>query len=124
MQTLVFWLYIFGFTLLILHEMDSVYWHEWKLFSLPGGKNAFILFHLPLIPVFLYGVIPVHEGAGLGIVFAVVLSFLGIVAFCLHMFFFVKGKEEFKTPFSVGLLVVLMIVSVLQLVIIASMKIT
>lgn len=124
MYTLVFWLYILNFTLLMLHEMDSVYWQEWKLFNVPNGKNLFLMLHLPVIAIFLYGMVPVHEGAGLGIIFAVILSFLGIAAGVIHGFFFIRGKQEFKTPFSIGLLAVTFIVSVLQIIAVASIKVS
>jgi hypothetical protein len=121
---LIFWLYILDLTLLIIHEMDSVYWHEWKLFNMRGGKNLFLVLHLLFIPVFLYGMIPVRAGAGLGIIFAVILSFIGIILCGLHGFFFFKRKKEFRTPFSIGLLAVILIVSILQIIAVASIKVS
>jgi hypothetical protein len=118
--TLIFWLYVINFTLIVVHEIDSASWHEWKMFGLPEGKTLFLLLHLPIIPIFIFGVIPVYNGTGLGIIFTVILSLVGIAAFLIHMFFFARGKEEFKTPVSIGLLIAIFLVSVLQLILVAT----
>ncbi len=31
-------LYLANATLLVVHELDSVFWREWELFRLPGGE--------------------------------------------------------------------------------------
>ena len=36
-------IYLINATLLIVHEIDSAYWEEWKLFGLPGGARALSL---------------------------------------------------------------------------------
>jgi hypothetical protein len=41
--------------LLITHEIDSAYWHEWELFRLPGGIQLFLMLHILLIGVVLWG---------------------------------------------------------------------
>ncbi|MFA9496698.1 MAG: DUF6713 family protein, partial [Candidatus Bathyarchaeota archaeon] len=48
-------IYLINATLLIVHEIDSAYWEEWKLFGLPGGLQGFLLIHIPLIALILYG---------------------------------------------------------------------
>lgn len=42
------WLYVVNTVLLINHEIDSAYWHEWELFNMKGGVEGFLLIHLPL----------------------------------------------------------------------------
>ena len=49
------WLYLLGATVLITHEIDSAYWHEWKLFGIPGGIQAFVDLNLVLVILILYG---------------------------------------------------------------------
>lgn len=48
-------LYIMTLSLLIAHEIDSTYWHEWELFGIPGGIQFFVLLHIPLVMVALWG---------------------------------------------------------------------
>src|SRR5512146_2873166 len=42
-------LYASAFLLLIVHEIDSAYWHEWNLFGIPGGIQAFLLANVLLV---------------------------------------------------------------------------
>lgn len=112
-----FWLYFVNAILLILHEIDSAYWKEWELFKLPGGIAGFLWLHIPIIGAILYGLIEVFKGTFVGIGFSFVICAGGIFAFSIHTYFLKKGKEEFKTPISVILLVALLLVSITQLVI-------
>jgi hypothetical protein len=69
MWDIVFWVYLTNAVLLILHEIDSAYWKEWELFRLPGGITAFLLVHIPILLLVLYGLVLVSQRtfAGLGL---------------------------------------------------------
>ncbi len=62
MADVVFWLYSANATLLIVHEIESAYREEWKLFRLPGGISFFLIVHLPLVFLILYGLVQVRTG--------------------------------------------------------------
>jgi hypothetical protein len=111
---LAFWLYLTNTVLLILHEMDSAYWKEWDLFGLPGGITGFLLLHVPLYPVGLYGLVLVSQGSRTGLILSLVVGAAGILAFCLHAWFLRRGRKEFDTPASKGLLILLLLVSLAQ----------
>ena len=49
------WLYSANAVLLVVHEIDSAYWHEWSLLGLPGGIQFFLVLHLPLLAIVLWG---------------------------------------------------------------------
>jgi hypothetical protein len=117
MNSLLFWLYLLNLTLLILHEMDSTYWKEWDLFHLPGGQAGFLLMHLPLWPLAIYGAVQVWTGAPSTIVYSLIVSAGGLIAFGLHTYFLRKGHPEFDTPISKGILWALLLLSSIQLVI-------
>ena len=114
MYQALFWLYIVNAVLLIIHEMDSVYWKEWELFKLPGGINGFLLIHLPLLFIILYGLVLVSQQLLSGLIFSLLLSVGGVFAFAIHTTFISKGREEFKTPFSLSLLAIILAVSLVQ----------
>lgn len=114
MYQALFWLYITNAVLLIIHEMDSVYWKEWELFKLPGGINGFLLIHLPLLFIILYGLVLVFQQLISGLIFSLLLSVGGVFAFAIHTKFISKGREEFKTPFSLSLLAIILAVSLVQ----------
>ncbi len=44
MENVLVWLYLGNILMLIVHEIDSAYWEEWKLFRLPGGESVFFCF--------------------------------------------------------------------------------
>jgi hypothetical protein len=117
MFDILFWLYLVNAVLLINHEIDSAYWKEWELFKLPGGITGFLVIHFPLLFLVLYGLILVYKQSDVGLIFSLLLSFGGLFAFGIHMFFIKKGREEFKVPISIVILVGTLIVSIAQAVI-------
>ena len=116
MADVVFWLYCTNATLLIVHEIDSAYREEWKLFRLPGGIHFFMAIHLPLVFLILYGLVQVHQESLAGQILSLVLSLGGIFAFSIHTYFNSRGHPEFKTLISLLILIPTLTVSAAQLV--------
>ena len=114
MPEVLFWIYLINAVLLINHEIDSAYWKEWDLFRLPGGITVFLLLHFPMMFIVLYGLILVYRQAFLGLIFSLILSLSGMFAFSIHMYFIRKGRDEFKIPISLFILVATLIVSLIQ----------
>ena len=100
--------------LLINHEIDSAYWKEWELFKLPGGIGAFLLLHFPLLFLILYGLVCLDRQSIVGLVVSLITSAGGIFAFCIHMAFIRKGRQEFDTPISRLILRLILVVSIIQ----------
>ncbi len=115
MTELLFWLYLVNLSLIILHEMDSTYWKEWDLFGLGGGEGGFLLIHLPLWLVALYGAVQMWEKTLVGLIFALVVGLAGIAAFAIHTYFLRRGRPEFNTPISKLILWALLMLSLPQL---------
>jgi len=109
-----FWLYAVNATLLIVHEIDSAYWQEWELFKLPGGIAGFLLLHLPMVFIILWGARLVDHRTGAGAVISLIVSLAGLFAFSIHTYFLRKGREEFNTRMSKALLNAILAVSVAQ----------
>jgi hypothetical protein len=109
-----FWLYIVNAVLLIIHEIDSAYWKEWELFKLPGGSTGFMLIHLPLVFIILWGLVLVFQRSFFGLILSLILSLGGIFAFTIHITFIKKGKNEFNVPVSLFLLIATLAVSIVQ----------
>ncbi len=122
MTDLLFWLYFCNAILLIIHEIDSAYWKEWELFHLPGGVEGFLVLHVPLLAAILYGLTEVRRLSSAGLVLSFILSFGGIFAFAIHSCFIRKGRSEFKTPMSLGILFATLAVSVVQLIVTAAVQ--
>jgi len=109
-----FWLYMVNAVLLITHEIDSAYWKEWELFKLRGGSAGFMLLHLPLVFLILWGLIRVFQHSFAGLVISLILSLCGIFAFTVHTIFIKKGRNEFNVPVSLFLLIATLSVSLVQ----------
>jgi hypothetical protein len=114
MLRLIFWLYLTNAVLLINHEIDSAYWHEWKLFKLPGGITGFLILHFPLSAGLLFGLVLIREGGFSGLISSLIVGLVGIFAFVIHSYFIKKGHKEFNTPISIIILVSILIISVIQ----------
>ena len=108
--------YLSNLALLITHEIDSAFWHEWDLFQLPGGIQLFLLINLVLILIFLIGAESVISKEKNGKIFSYLLAISGILAFFIHLFFILKGNTEFLLPVSVLILLLIFITSVVQLI--------
>jgi len=108
------WLYVANAVLLITHEIDSAYWKEWELFRLPGGIAGFLLLHVPLLFVILWGLILVLRQSWWGLIVSLVLSLGGILAFGIHFYFLKQGRPEFDTAISKSILVGTLAVSITQ----------
>jgi len=114
MHTILFWTYFINGNLLISHEIDAAYWNEWKLFKLAGGITGFLIFNFIVIPPFLYGFAEIAQKTFAGLIFSLVMAAVGIFTFGIHMYFFTKGKTEFKVPMSIFILASTFVVSIIQ----------
>jgi hypothetical protein len=72
------WIYLINAILLIIHEIDSAYWKEWELFKLPGGLNAFLFLHFPILFLFLYGLLEIQKQSSIGSVISLLLGSMPI----------------------------------------------
>jgi hypothetical protein len=93
-------LYILTITLLLAHQIDSAYWHEWNLFGIPGGIQVFVLLNVLITLPFLAGLARVAKGARGGVGFALALALIGVATFAIHVGLAVRGHREFGLPMS------------------------
>lgn len=117
MESCIPWLYIITAAILILHEMDSVYWHEWNLFRLPGGVTFFLLIHFPLLLLVFYGLLEVQKRSVYGLIISLVLALSGLTAFVIHQVFIRKGNKEFSSLLSQSILAATVIASIVLIVV-------
>ena len=115
MVSLITFVYILNATLLIVHEIDSAYWKEWELFGLPGGVSGFLLLHVPIVMVLMFGLIGVYLDTFFGYLIKLIAAFGGVFAFFIHSYFIRAGNHQFKTLTSQALLYGLLAISALQI---------
>lgn len=114
MNELLFWLYLCNATVIMCHEIESAYWKEWEMFRLPGGLTGFIVLHIPLVFLILWGLVEVRNGSMAGLVISFFLTAGSIGAALIHTWFIKRGGKEFSLPISRIILLTAFLLSVVQ----------
>ena len=112
--TAFFWIYFINAILLIAHEIDSAYWKEWELFKIPGGLTAFLLLHIPILFGIIFGLVAIEKYPITSYALSFLVCFGGFFAFTIHTIFLKKGRDEFKKPISIILLIAILFISICQ----------
>jgi hypothetical protein len=107
-------LYLANATVLLTHQIDAAYWHEWELFGLPGGAPLFVLTNLPMVFLVLWGARALALGRRAGLVMSWALVASGAIAIGLHGVFLLRGHDAFRAPVSLGLLAATLALSCAQ----------
>jgi hypothetical protein len=108
-------LYMWNAVVLITHEIDSAYWHEWELFRLPGGIHLFLILHILLIGVVLWGYRSVILWTPGAQPYSYLLASAGILAVLIHGGFLAAGTPQFRAPISLALLLATLILSIWEI---------
>jgi len=108
-------LFLINATVLITHQIDAAYWHEWELFHLPGGNQLNLLLNLPIIALVLYaqGRVAINKKAS--VFYYKLIAFLGFLTVVIHCAFVIAGNEAFMQPMSIALLIATSLLSGTQL---------
>lgn len=88
-------IFILNNTLLLIHEIESGYEEEWKIFNLPFGLTGFLIIHIPFIIPMFYGAIWIYQNSYLGQISGIIWGVIGIVPIFIHKLFF-KRKNKFN----------------------------
>lgn len=92
-----FILYI-GVSLFIVHEMDAIRRHEWRMiFNNVNDELAYIIFavlHIPVYFLIFYGLAKKNE------IVILLLSIFFVIHIFLHLIFYKHTKNEFNSMFS------------------------
>lgn len=119
---LLLWLYLLNAAVLITHEIDAAYWHEWELFGIPGGIQTFLILNLLLVILILYG----HQALALGRFSGFVLSWVlvagSLFAVGIHTCFLLQGSDAFQLPASLALFVAALVLSLVQATVLLSVR--
>jgi len=108
------WLFLANATVLITHQIDAAFWHEWELFLLPGGNQLNLLLNIPIIALVLYAHSRVVANIHTGMFFYKLLAALGFLTCAIHAGFLLVGNERFVQPMSIALLLATFVLSAWQ----------
>ena len=115
---LLLWIYLINSVILIIHEIDSAYWQEWKLFC-PDEKvniKGFLIVHFPVLFAVLLGIILIDKEMIAGYIISLLVAAGGIFAFFFHFYHLRKGRHEFNNWLSKLILLLTLPVSLFQMV--------
>ncbi len=113
-KSILSWLYLVNATILITHQIDAAYWHEWDLFGMPGGIQLNLLLNIPLVMLVIFGQKCITQGCPTGLLFSWLLVVGGLIAVSIHSYFLWQGDDAFRLPVSLGLLATTFILSLAQ----------
>lgn len=92
-------------TVLICHQVDAAYWHEWEMFSMPGGIQLFNAINLAAFTTLLWGFVKVVQRRPSGYIWAWVIASITSLIFFFHLGFALFGFRQFNLPLSIALIV-------------------
>ena len=98
-------LLILTLALIIGHQIDAAYWHEWEMFALPGGIQLFDLINVILFVPLLTAFNAAMQRSARGYRCAQLIGAIGLIIGPIHAGFAVAGFEQFHLPVSVALIV-------------------
>lgn len=99
MMELLIIFYLSNITLLLVHEIESAFEKEWEILHLPGNITGFLIIHIPIILLFLYGALQIEKGTQIGLILGLILGIGGLVPFVVHKILF-RRKEHFNRLIS------------------------
>lgn len=106
---------VVNIALLITHQIDAAYWHEWDMFRLPGGIQLFNVLNV-LIFMFILGCfVTVIQRTRSGFRCALAIAATSALVLPIHTGFALAGHTEFHLPVSVAIIVGSFVVSVVQM---------
>lgn len=107
-------LFLINAIVLLSHQIDAAYWHEWTLFGIPGGIQVFVLLNIPIIALILFGQRALALGRPSGLPISWALAASGLFAAAFHGFHIWQGDPAFRTPVSLILLCATFVLSLAQ----------
>jgi len=108
--------YFLTLCLLVLHQIDAAYWHEWEMFYLPGGVQGYLAFNIIAIPIVILGYKHIVLRSNKAVFFARICAALGLLTFLIHGGFALAGFEQFHLPLSMAIILGCLVASVWQFV--------
>ncbi len=105
---------VLNLALLITHQIDAAYWHEWDMFALPGGIQFFNSLNLLIFLVALGCFVPVIQRKPHGFCLSLMIAATGALVLPIHASFALAAFTQFHLPLSIFVIVFTFLVSVTQ----------
>lgn len=106
--------YLANAAVLLVHQMDAAYWHEWTLFHLPGDLPFFLILNVPIALMVLSGYGAVAAQRASAVTYSWILVACGLFAATFHAVYLAVGDLAFRAPVSLMLLASTLLLSFAQ----------
>jgi hypothetical protein len=107
-------LYLANAAVLLVHQMDAAYWHEWTLFRMPGGLALYLALNVPIALTIVAGYGAVSAGRASAVAYAWLIAGSGLFAAGFHVWHLAGGNRAFRAPASLALLADTALLSLVQ----------
>jgi hypothetical protein len=107
---------VLNLTLLIAHQIDAAYWHEWDMFALPGGIQLFNFLNILIFLVALACFVAVIQRKASGFFCSLTIAAMSSLVLPIHTGFALAGYKQFDLPFSIFLIGCTFLTSIAQVV--------
>ena len=101
------YLFVAGFCLLLVHEMDAVRLGEWKIFPLVSGmreESGYVTFAALRVPIYALLLLGLLKDGGTNEALILGLDVFFVVHVVLHLVFRNHPENRFGSPFSWALI--------------------
>jgi hypothetical protein len=105
---------ILNLALVLTHQVDAAYWHEWEMFHLPIGIQLTNFINVLTFVALLYLFIPIAQRKASGITCSLVIAAISALVLPIHAGFAIAGYQQFHLPFSIFIIVGTFLLSILQ----------
>jgi hypothetical protein len=107
---------ILNLALVLTHQVDAAYWHEWEMFQLPGGIQLNNFINVLTLIALLYLFVPVIQRKASGVTCSLVIAAISALVLPIHTGSAIAGYQQFHLPFSIFIIVGTFLLSILQVV--------
>lgn len=96
---------VLNLTLLIVHQIDAAFWHEWEMFGIPGGIQVFNLLNMVIFVPLLMCLVMLVERRAAGYAASLFMAVGCGLVLPIHAGFALAGYEQFDLPVSIAVIV-------------------
>ena len=105
---------LFNLALVLTHQVDAAYWHEWEMFGLPGGIQLFSALNVLIFMLVLALFVSLIQRRSSGFKSSLIIVAISGSVLPIHAGFVLAGFMQFHLPFSAFLIVATFVVSMTQ----------
>ncbi len=101
-------------TMMIAHQIDAAYWHEWEMFGLPGGIQLYNTMNIAIFIAIIAAAVPLFKRSHRGYACSLAIAAAAALILPIHAGFALEGYTQFHLPVSIAIIVGSFVAALLQ----------